>query len=322
MPSTVPTESAPRPQARRRPSRSTGVRRRVAAAVTVAAVTTVLTGCATFTDHGDAARVGDRSLSRADLDELIVATTPDAPTGERLEVPLGAAQARLNTWILTEILLGELDDAGVSLTEDDRETALAGIEASQGGWSDATPEPWRSLVVEQQAALARWSALERPAPTTEELERAYRAGPETSGIACVSHILVDTEAEANQVLADLDDGIEFTTLAAERSIDTVSAEQGGALPCTSNAEFAGTYVPVFVDAAFAARPGQPYGPVESGFGFHVILVRPFDQLDQAEIAAIYDSDGVRFRRAARAADVRVDPRYGTFDPDAGVVTLG
>jgi hypothetical protein len=62
--------------------------------------------------------------------------------------------------------------------------------------------------------------------------------------------------------------------------------------------------------------------VESEFGWHVILVRPFDDLSEDEISALWANESARFQRALTSLDVYVDPRIGTFDPSAGVVPLG
>ncbi len=84
---------------------------------------------------------------------------------------------------------------------------------------------------------------------------------------CASHILVATQEEAQTVLARLDAGEEFAAIANEVSIDTQSID--GALPCpVSPASFVGPFA-----AAVANAPVGVYvGPVETGFGFHIIIV--------------------------------------------------
>jgi parvulin-like peptidyl-prolyl isomerase len=77
-----------------------------------------------------------------------------------------------------------------------------------------------------------------------------------------------------------------------------------------------------VDAALAAEIGEPVGPVKSEFGYHIIVLRPSDQVDPAELAALYTDVTQRFQRAARDVDVYVDPRFGTFNSSSGVVALG
>jgi parvulin-like peptidyl-prolyl isomerase len=123
------------------------------------------------------------------------------------------------------------------------------------------------------------------------------------------------------VLDRLGAGDSFAELAAEYSIDPGSGQQGGVLPCSSTGTFANTYIPEFVDAALAADVGDPVGPVASQFGFHVILVRPFDDLGD-ELDAVLAEPALRFDLVVTDLDGFVDPRYGTFDGARGVVPLG
>jgi len=82
----------------------------------------------------------------------------------------------------------------------------------------------------------------------------------------VRHILVETEAEARFVLARLNRGEPFETLARQLSRDPGSKEQGGDLGFISR----GQVVPEFERAAFALQPGQVSGPVKTQYGYHVI----------------------------------------------------
>ena len=81
------------------------------------------------------------------------------------------------------------------------------------------------------------------------------------------HILVPTEAEAKDVIAQLNAGGDFAKIAADKSIDTGSAANGGDLGFISK----GDTVQPFETAAFALQTGQyTKTPVESQFGFHII----------------------------------------------------
>ena len=83
------------------------------------------------------------------------------------------------------------------------------------------------------------------------------------------HILVDNEAEAKKIIADLKGGADFAALAKQHSKDPGGAQQGGDLGFFKKGEM----VPEFATAAFALQPGQvSQTPVHSQFGWHVILV--------------------------------------------------
>ncbi len=85
----------------------------------------------------------------------------------------------------------------------------------------------------------------------------------------VRHILVDEEAEANDIIKQLDEGADFATLAEEHSTDTGSRENGGDLGWAE----AGRYVKPFADAVVAlGEGGTTTTPVKSDYGYHVIEV--------------------------------------------------
>ena len=82
------------------------------------------------------------------------------------------------------------------------------------------------------------------------------------------HILMDTEAEAKAVIADLAKGGDFAAL-AKKSKDTSGASNGGDLGYFGKDQM----VPEFSTAAFALKKGETSkAPVKSQFGWHVIRV--------------------------------------------------
>lgn len=83
------------------------------------------------------------------------------------------------------------------------------------------------------------------------------------------HILVKTEDEAKAIIADLDKGKDFATLAKEKSIDPSAKGNGGDLGFFTKDKM----VKAFADAAFVMSP-RTYSktPTQSQFGWHVIKV--------------------------------------------------
>jgi hypothetical protein len=132
----------------------------------------------------------------------------------------------------------------------------------------------------------------------------------------VAHILVKTEAEAQAIIDQLKGGADFATLAKEKSTDTTSGAQGGALGCLQS----GAFVAAFQTAAEKAPFDVPTGPVKSQFGYHVILAthavtdyasaraQVQQALAQAGSAAAQKAIDSRLK----AFKVHVDPRFGTW----------
>jgi peptidyl-prolyl cis-trans isomerase C len=89
-----------------------------------------------------------------------------------------------------------------------------------------------------------------------------------------SHILVETEAEAEALIGELAAGADFAELAAERSIGP-SGPNGGQLGWFGS----GMMVPSFEEATFALEVGEVSAPVQTQFGWHVIVLN--DTREQA-----------------------------------------
>ena len=105
----------------------------------------------------------------------------------------------------------------------------------------------------------------------DALKAAYKAKYEDQPLpeeTKASHILVDDEQKAKDLIAQLRRGADFAQLARENSKDP-SAQRGGDLGYFAQSEM----VPEFGAAAFAMRPGQiSQEPVKTQFGWHIIKV--------------------------------------------------
>ena len=82
-----------------------------------------------------------------------------------------------------------------------------------------------------------------------------------------SHILLETEDKARELLKLLDAGADFATLAQEHSTGP-SGPRGGDLGWFGK----GQMVPDFENAVLSMTPGTYAGPVQTQFGYHLILL--------------------------------------------------
>ncbi len=95
------------------------------------------------------------------------------------------------------------------------------------------------------------------------------------------HTLVQTEAEAKDIRAQLEKGADFAKLASEKSLDPSAKAQGGSLGFFTRDEM----VPEFSDVAFKLKDGEISQPVKTQYGWHIIKVEahrtttpPFDEM--------------------------------------------
>lgn len=272
--------------------------------VTALAGAVLLTGCSTFSDNDIAARVGDEELTEQQLADMLREGV-DGEIDDDLEIaPMVDANAILNNFVLDQALRADLAAAGV-------DAPAAAVELSRVGLEESL-----------NVALQTWQSTPATAIEPSRVQARYDEGMLESNIACTAHILVDTEAVADEMLDRLAEGESFAELAGEHSTDLGSGVNGGILPCDTAGNFQNQYIPEFVEAAVGADVGVPVGPVASQFGFHVIVVRPFAELTPAELEAVLATPSVRFRFAVSDLDVYINPRYGAFDIGRGVVPLG
>lgn len=94
------------------------------------------------------------------------------------------------------------------------------------------------------------------------------------------HILVETEDQANKILADLKKGAKFEDIAKKQSKDPGSGANGGDLDWAAPASF----VPEFSEAMIKLKKGETTAaPVKSQFGYHIIRV---DDIRQAQLPKV------------------------------------
>lgn len=101
-----------------------------------------------------------------------------------------------------------------------------------------------------------------------DVQAAYDAdygGAEQAPEYNASHVLVETEEEALAVIAELEGGADFASVAREKSTGP-SGPNGGQLGWFGP----GAMVPEFEEAVIALQPGNISAPVKTQFGWHIV----------------------------------------------------
>ncbi|MGI9601246.1 MAG: peptidylprolyl isomerase [Acidimicrobiales bacterium] len=272
--------------------------------------------------------VNEAELSEEELEDRILASIPpealDPPQSDDPTVPTVTAvdpdtippQEQLTRWIVEQLVFDELETRDVQLTEGD---LLNGQYLTAPGATDD--------LVQTSAGQVRlaYELSDLDQPTTDDIDQWIIDNPPVVN-TCVSHIIVDTEADAEAVVVELEGGADFAELAMEVSVGP-SAPQGGELGCVAPGQF----VPEFETAMNEAELNVATAPVESEFGWHVILVT------EREVGQVDESSQELARRSILAEDLEslrgvylqflidseeqvwVDPRYGTWNAADGVV---
>jgi hypothetical protein len=279
------------------------------------------TACDTTSNH--AAKVNGQTISASSLTDELEVIECNHVYRQALESSYGGQLAGVsegtfnNTFvsqllgvrIYYALLEDRLAEADVEITDDDlaaaRESTDQQLEGLGDGASRCFSSKYKDKLVRQEALIGASQELASEfflEETLADLE-----------VACASHILVKTEAEADAVKAELDGGADFAAVAQAKTTDEGSKASGGDLGCQPR----GSYVTEFDQAVWELDLDEVSDPVETEFGFHVILVRerragtaadlPAESGQQALNSFLIDvvcGDG---------ADVSITPSYGSWD---------
>ena len=194
--------------------------------------------------------------------------------------------------VLTEILRQEaqkksLDKSAEYKSEIDAFSARLLANLFVRDWMRAHPVSEAQLRGEYDKVVAQFSRKE------------YRA----------RHVLVDNEADAQKILADLQKGKAFAAIAKEVSKDTGSKDKGGELDWAP----ADSYVAEFSTALTKLSRGQvAAAPVKTQFGWHVI------QLIDVRDAQGPSFDELKPQLAQRIQGAQLDAYLGKLKQQAKV----
>ena len=150
---------------------------------------------------------------------------------------------------------------------------------------EATPEYRAQIELARQAILIgalRNNFLKQNPVTDADVQAEYDKFAAANGGKeyKARHILVESEAEAQKIIADLKKGAKFEDIAKKQSKDPGSGANGGDLDWANPSSF----VPEFSEAMIKLKPGETTAaPVKSQFGYHVIRV---DEIRSAQLPKV------------------------------------
>ena len=266
------------------------------------------------------ATVGGTDYSLAEFDRafrMAVARSANAqgmPYSADVEAGFASFKPQfLDTFVRQQVVLQLAENAGVSADDAAIDTQVTAdraqfqsdeefTDALKGsGFEDETD--YRLSLEQQQLASAYLKTVSDRFKFSDAIVASFynlnKASFTRQAEACVKHILVPTEAEAQQIVKDLASGGDFAKIAAEKSKDPGSAAQGGDLGCLAP----GDTVPEFDKASFEG-PLNTVQTVKSQFGYHVLVVTKRTDAGLAPLSEV--SGQIRDQLAAQAAQKYLD----------------
>ena len=300
----------------------------------------MLTGCGTLLDPAAAVIHGKKIT----LDEISSAVddfhaSPEykrlAGEGDGDAITREFEQSYLSQLIRRAVLTPEATEVGIEVTDQEVNEQLEALKAefaSEGAFEEALRE--QGLTLEQLEQLIYDRQLEQElrseitkdiGPSDEEIEAFYERNIDRYSQTEAQHILVEQRNLAADISRQLQQAAPakveplFAELAKRHSTDPSNAEKAGELGFFSPGDF----VPEFEAGAAELEIGEVSDPVQSEFGWHVIRVtdrRPLD-LDEVRDQIATELGGAEEEEAwsewvedaYRAADVKVNPRFGEFN---------
>ena len=199
--------------------------------------------------------------------------------------------------------------------------AVADLARKQG--LDKNPEVAHAMARAADQALQNAMLAQEVNPQITEAAVHARYEKDIAGKTGVEevhaeHILVPTEALATKLIAELNKGADFATLAKKNSTDPGGA-QGGDLGFFKHTDM----LPAFANAAFALKTGQiTQKPVKTQYGWHVIKLLGRRHAPAPTYAEAHDELRQKMVQQAVArviAQARAGLAIARFNPDGSPV---
>ena len=300
----------------------------------------LLSACGNLFDPA-AAVVGGRKITVAEVSDALdrFKTTQEyerlSAQGDVEAIQRRFEQAYLSELIRRAVLAPRAEELGIEVSDEEVEETIQGIEddfGSSSAFEEALKE--QGLDQEQLTQIVHDNILEDKlreevtkdiAPTEAEVEAFYEENIADYTRTKSSHILVKEFELATELSKRLHAASKkklpglFEQLAREFSTDPQSAKKGGDLGFTT----AGQLVEQYENAAADLEIGEVSDPVQSQFGYHIIMVtdREVTPLEDARTAISQQlGEGAEeetwqewLTDAYEQSDIRINSRYGEFD---------
>jgi parvulin-like peptidyl-prolyl isomerase len=205
----------------------------------------------------------ERELSLYEADLPAQGIDPASPEGQ---AEIARAGAWILEWMITEVLSEQAAmAAGITVSDAEVDATMQQIVAENGGEESFQAK----LAARNETYEDAWRKQRREMIVAAMQQRVSDAVPEVGEQVHARHILVNTQEEAERLLAQLQAGADFATLASTYSQDPNTRDSGGDLGFFPRGLLT---APEVEEAAFSLQPGQFSGVVPSLLGYHIVQV--------------------------------------------------
>lgn len=183
---------------------------------------------------------------------------PDVPREDVLN-------EELSQLVTQQVILNRARELGIEVTQREADTRLRKLHGNDfsGIDSEFLDEIRTQMLMERTELEDLADRIRFPESALVLYFEENRSRYRTPERVRIRQIVVEDEAKARQLRAQLGEGADFATLAAENSL-APEAGEGGLLPAFARGE-----MPEVFDEAFKLRPGGLSRVLESPYGFHL-----------------------------------------------------
>jgi parvulin-like peptidyl-prolyl isomerase len=271
---------------------------------------------AAFRPSPSAFTINGESYSQDDLNDFVEAFVEAGEiTKQNGTIPKEIMNQVIQTLVLQQSLV-QFNKKN-NLQDSAAHRALVESQIESNPEAAAYPKAVKNFLVDR--AVAQNTASKIKKPSSSIIEKMYNKTPSSTGVLCLSHIVVETRAQAEKALKQISDGAKFADVAKKVSIEPAAKTSGGSLgdgdeECRSIMSMVSDQFDTdFMVGAVAAKPGVPTAPVKSQFGWHIILSHPYREVKDS-LASVVDKDPVTalYTGFMTTSDIRLNSQYGTW----------
>ena len=265
------------------------------------------------------ATVGDVQITTEDISSLYESESLPIETTLRGAIYALVARQVIKTTASTDLGIA-IDQAKVDQLFRDMTIDRDSRGQTTAEWLGVPDAGEGLMIFNAEIAVLRDQVIRAVATEAEYVDELF-SDPAKITQVCARHILVATEVEAQDAYVQLLAGADFAALADAISTDSGA---GGDLGCRAASE----YVAEFADATIEATVGEVFGPVQTEFGWHLILVSertaptrdefiadPITHLGSNDANLLWEN---WVTSALANAVVTVEPKYGTWS-SSGII---
>ncbi len=255
----------------------------------------LLSACGGRSEETWIAEVNGQQIPISQLRRILEARFEQEPDVPREDI----LNEELSQLVTQQVILNRAHELGIEVTQREADTRLRKLHGNDFSGIDSAflDEIRKQMLLERTELEDLADRIRFPESALVLYFEENRSRYRTPERVRIRQIVVEDEAKARQLRAQLGEGADFATLAAENSL-APEAGEGGLLPAFARGE-----MPEVFDEAFKLRPGGLSRVLESPYGFHLLRSETRIPAHNPELTEVRDTVRMELQQK-RLAELR------------------